>query len=222
MTTTLVIAPHPDDETIGCGGTLSRRCAIGDEVHWLIVTDMTENTGFSADDMARRDTEIARVAEAYGFASTIRLRFPAAGIDGVPERALVEAISKAIRRTGAEEVFVPWGGDVHGDHRRVFSAAEAALKWFRQPIVRRMLAYETLSETEAAFDPARSPFRPTVYSDISETLERKIEVLSIYDGEMEAYPFPRSEEAVRALAVVRGMTAGFHAAEAFVLLREYA
>ena len=101
----------------------------------------------------------------------------------------------------------------------VFDAASACCKWFRYPSVRRVLAYETLSETEFGLDPD-TRFHPNVFVDISAFLERKIELLQIYKSELGHFPFPRSATAVRVLAQYRGANSGFEAAEAFQLLRE--
>jgi N-acetylglucosamine malate deacetylase 1 len=120
-----------------------------------------------------------------------------------------------------DEVLLPHRGDVHSDHRVVFDAAAACTKWFRYPSVRRVLAYETLSETDFALPP-QDAFVPNYFVDISGHLEAKIAALRIYESELGQPPFPRSVEAVRALATVRGAASGFHAAEAFQLLRERA
>ena len=108
---------------------------------------------------------------------------------------------------------------VHTDHRLVFDATSACAKWFRYPSVKRILAYETISETEFGLDP-NNFFCPNYYVDIGEFLERKLEIMSVYQSELGDFPFPRSSEAIRALAVLRGSTSGFVAAEAFQLLRE--
>jgi LmbE family N-acetylglucosaminyl deacetylase len=118
-----------------------------------------------------------------------------------------------------EEVLVPHRGDVHSDHRVIFDVVSACCKWFRYPSVRRVMAYETVSETEASL--ARElAFLPNVFVDIGDFLEQKLDIMSVYQSELGAFPFPRSHEAVRALAQWRGASAGYNAAEAFELLRE--
>ena len=101
----------------------------------------------------------------------------------------------------------------------VFDAAVACTKWFRYPFVRRVLAYETPSETGFGLD-SRSTFHPDFFVEISDFLERKLEVMAVYGSELGVFPFPRSVEAVRALATWRGASSGFAAAEAFQLLLE--
>lgn len=214
----LVIAAHPDDETLGAGGCLLRRKAEGRALHWLIVTDPVGLPGWDAAAGTRREAEIAAVADAYGFQAVHRLRFPAAGLDRLPLAELHRAMAAVFAAVRPEEVMLPFHGDPHSDHRLVSDAGWACCKSFRAPCVRRVLMYECPSESEYA----RSPFsfRADVLVDIGPYVERKWEILSLYDGEVGRHPFPRSREAVAARAVVHGATAGCAAAEAFMLIRE--
>jgi LmbE family N-acetylglucosaminyl deacetylase len=218
MAKVLAIAPHPDDETLGCGGTLMRHCAEGDEVHWLIGTGMHAAGGFSESRIREREAEIQRVGEAYGFRSVSQLGFPAARLDGIEMADLVSAIATVLKCVQPEIVYLPFHGDAHSDHRRLFEAATAACKWFRAPSVRRILAYETPSETNFA-QPGAS-FNPTVYRDIEAFLDAKIRVMGIYRSELGEPPHPRSIDGLRALALLRGSEAGCLAAEAFVLIKQ--
>lgn len=221
---TLVIAPHPDDELLGCGGTLLRRHAEGSKVGWLLMTAITEEFGWSRDQIERRATEIERVREGLGIAPEhlYALGFPTAELDQVSMSTLVGRISEVFKIFQPEEVFLPYPGDVHSDHRVTFEAASACTKWFRYPSVKRVLAYETPSETDFEIDPRYLGFRPNAFFDISNFLERKLELMQIYGSEMGDFPFPRSEEALRALAKVRGARAGFESAEGLMVLLERA
>lgn len=218
MSTVLVVAPHPDDETLGCGGTLLRHRANGDEVHWMIVTTMTRMGGYFPDQTAKRNAEIDRVGARYDFASTHRLGFPTAQLDKVPRRDLVEKFATTVANISPEIVYLPSPGDVHDDHLVVFEACSAVLKWTRSPSVRRILIYETLSETELAISDHRGTWRPNAYVDISDHLNGKIAAMRLYGSELGSFPFPRSEGAIRALAAFRGAASGFVAAEAFKIL----
>ena len=216
---TLIVAPHPDDEILGCGGTLLRRKAEGGVLAWLIVTGMTEQTGWPAERIQRRDAEIKRVAELVGFDQVFNLCLPPAGLDELPMGDLVSTFSAVFTSFAPEEVFVPHRGDVHSDHRVTFDVVAACAKWFRYPSVRRVLAYETVSETE--FGLAReTAFQPNYFVDIAAYLDRKLEIMTAYPSELGEFPFPRSLRAIRALAEWRGASAGYLAAEAFELLRE--
>lgn len=216
----LVIAPHPDDETLGCGGSLLRARAAGEETYWLIVTGISAEAGFSADRVARREEEIARVAEAYGFAETIRLDIPTTTLDHQPLGDLIGGISKAVRRIEPTDVYLPFRRDAHSDHAAVFDAGISTAKWFRYPSVERTYAYEAQSETDFDMSPDSPGFRPNVFVDISDHLDDKVRIAEMFAGEIGEHPFPRSARGMRALATVRGAAAGFDAAEAFMLLRE--
>lgn len=219
---TLVIAPHPDDELLGCGGTLLRRVAEGGTIGWLLMTAITEEAGWQPEKVTQRASEIQRVREGLGVDSEdfFPLGFPTAELDSIPMSSMISRISDVFKQFEPEEVLLPYPGDVHSDHRTTFEAACACTKWFRYPSLRRILVYETPSETDFGIDPRDSGFRPNVFVDISQHIDRKLELLPIYESEMGEFPFPRSEQALKALAQVRGSQAGFEAAEAFMLLRE--
>ncbi len=215
----LVVAPHPDDEVLGAGGTLLRRKAEGATVAWLIVTGITAETGWSEDKIKQRADEIKRVTALFGFDSVFELDFPTTQLDQVPMSDLVAAISNVFKTFEPEEVFVPHPSDVHTDHRVVFNAVASCTKWFRYSSVKRVLAYETLSETDFGLGTSQA-FRPNVFIDIEPYLADKLRAMDIYASEVGVFPFPRSHQAIRALATLRGSASGFKAAEAFELLRE--
>lgn len=217
--TLLVVAPHPDDELLGCGGTLLRRASEGWNLAWLIVTGVSEQHGWARQRVQDRAAEIQTVADAIGFSRVFQLGLPPARLDSLDLADVVGALAPVFKELEPEEVFLPHRGDVHSDHRVVFEAGVACCKWFRYPSVHRVLSYETPSESEAGVT-AETAFRPTVFLEISPYLDRKLELLRVYSSEMGTHPFPRSEAAIRALAHWRGASAGFTAAEAFELLRE--
>ena len=220
---TLIVAPHPDDELLSCGGTLLRRVAEGGTVAWLLMTSIREDTGWSAEQIQQRVAEIERVRKGLQIKlhHLYALEFPTAELDRIPMGLLVKRISKVFSDFQPDEVLLPYPGDVHSDHRVAFEAASACTKWFRYPSVKRVLAYETPSETDFGIDPRDTGFKPNMFFDIGVQLERKIELMKIYASEVGEFPFPRSEEALRSLAQLRGSQAGFYAAEAFMLLREH-
>jgi len=220
VSTVLVVAPHPDDETLGCGGTLLRHCDEGDQINWLIVTSMLEDAGFKKDRILSRQQEIEMVSRKYGFSSVQQLGFRTAGLDSVPRKILIGEISAFVAQIRPNILYVPFRNDVHSDHGAVFDAVAACSKSFRYPCVNKIRAYETLSETEFNVRPDNAVFRPNLWIDISGYLEKKIEIMRMYDGEMGEFPFPRSDTNIRALATYRGALAGVQAAEAFVSLKE--
>jgi LmbE family N-acetylglucosaminyl deacetylase len=215
----MIVAPHPDDEVLGAGGTLLRRKAEGAKVAWLIVSEITSEAGWSVEKIKQRADEIKRVTELIGFDSVFELNFPSTQLDQVPMSELVKAISNVFKTFEPHEVFVPHPSDVHTDHRMVFDALASCTKWFRYPSVKRVLAYETLSETDFGLGTNKA-FRPNVFINIEPHLAKKLQAMDIYESELGEFPFPRSHEAIQALASLRGAASGFKAAEAFELLRE--
>lgn len=216
---TIVIAPHPDDEVLGVGGTLLRRKSEGAKVAWLVVTGISVESGWSEEKVKARANEIKRVTEFFDFDEVFKLNFPTTQLDRIPMSDLVAGISAVFKSFAPEEVFVPHPSDVHTDHRMVFNAAASCTKWFRYPSVKRVLAYETLSETDFSLGTDLG-FRPNVFVNIEPFFNEKLRAMEIYASELGAFPFPRSHEAIRALATLRGASSGFKAAEAFELLRE--
>lgn len=218
---TLVVAPHADDEVLGCAGTLLRRRDEGATVGWVLVSNPTKEVGWSPQRIDKRVVEIENVRKGMGIEKKhlYQLNLPAAQLDLVPMALLVSKMSEIFKDFQPEEVLLPHPGDAHGDHHVVFDAASACTKWFRCPSLYRVLAYETISETDAGLEPFKR-FTPTVFVDISPYLDRKIQLMSVYESEVDSFPFPRSAEAIRALAALRGVSSGFRAAEAFEMLRE--
>jgi N-acetylglucosamine malate deacetylase 1 len=217
----LVVAVHPDDETLGCGGTLLKHKAQGDEIHWMIVTAMTAECGFTAEMMVRREREIETVAQMYGFDSVHRLGFPAIRLDEIPMSQLVVAMSNVFQSVQPNQVFLPFRQDVHSDHQHAFSAAYSCTKVFRYPSVRKVMMVETLSETDFA-QSAGGGFVPNLFVDMTDQFDRKMEILRVYKSELSPHPFPRSAESITALATLRGVAAGCKYAESFMMLKEIA
>ncbi|MCC2615127.1 PIG-L family deacetylase [Aestuariibacter halophilus] len=218
MKNVLVVAPHPDDESIGCGGTLLRLAQAGARLHWLIVTDMASSEQYPREAVARRQQEIEQVAGYYGFEQVEQLSYAPAQLDQYPEGDLVADIARIVSDIKPDTVFFPHGGDVHGDHRRVHQAVVSATKQFRHPYIRQLLAYETLSETDFGVS-REGAFWPNLFIDVSDFMTQKQRVLATYASEIQPFPFPRSEQAVDAQGRLRGVQANVAYAEAFMLLK---
>lgn len=219
--TRLCISVHPDDETLGCGGTLLKHRASGDRLFWLIATQAQEPQ-WSAEMIRRKDAEVERVADAYGVERYFKLGFPTARLDTVSQADLIERIRDVISEVRPEVVYLVHDGDAHTDHHAVFTASMSALKpFYMVPLgVRRVLCYEVLSSTEAAPPQLDRAFIPNVFNDITPYIEGKIKIMGLYETEAQPDPFPRGPSAIRALARYRGATIGVEYAEAFTLVRE--
>lgn len=218
--TILVVAPHPDDEVLGCGGTILKHIAAGDDVHWCITTSMSEDHGFSQDRMTKRADEIATIKDILGFKGVHHFDFPAATLDTLPKSDFVGALKNVFEAIEPHTLYLPHPADIHSDHAATFEAAMACTKWFRSPSVKRVLCYEVPSESDFQINPVENHFQPNVFIDITPYIEKKLAAMAIYESEVSAFPFPRSLEAIEALAKVRGAASGVQAAEAFQLLKE--
>lgn len=216
-----VISPHPDDETLGCGGTLLKHKSFEDTLCWIVVT-RSHSPQWSTETIEEKGREIDAVAKAYGFAQVVRLDFPTMQLDTLPLGEVISSIANAIRLTKPDELYVCHFGDIHTDHRVVYDATMSAIKPFNSSRhgVKRVLCYETISSTEAAPpDPSRA-FLPNVFSDITDFMEKKLEIMALYKTECQPFPLPRASESIRALARFRGATIGVEYAESFALVRE--
>lgn len=219
MGKTLVIAPHPDDEILGCGGTLARLASDGCPTTVAIVT-----TGrppqFSEDFVSRVSVETKAAHDLIGVSETRHLDLPAAALDTVPAAQLNAALAKLVQDLAPETVFIPFVGDVHVDHQLTFLAAMVASRPRHLQAPRRIYAYETLSETNW-YAPGITPaFIPNVFVDISQTLEKKLDAFRCFKSQIREFPDERSIDAIRALAVMRGASMYRGAAEAFMLVRQ--
>lgn len=212
----LVIAVHPDDETLGCGGTLLRHKANNDEIHWLICTDIDENNPY----YKTRGSEIKCVEDEYKFDSTHVLQLKTMKVDEYSMSELIGRMSKVINEVKPNIIYLPFKGDVHSDHRKIFEVAYSCTKSFRYSFIKKIYMMETLSETEFAPSTKEDSFIPNVFVDISKFMDKKIEIMKIFESEISNQPFPRSERNLRALATLRGSTCGCEYAESFVLLKE--
>lgn len=216
----LSIAVHPDDETLGSGGTLLKHIHRKDEVFWLIITKVTEEDGYDPEFINNREKEIEKVSKLYGFSDTFKLGLPTTRLTEIPDRILIPKIKQVFSDVRPNIVYLPFKDDVHSDHRKAFEAAYSATKIFREKSVRKICMVETLSETEFSPSLKETSFLPNSFSNITDFFEKKVEILRVYDSEMQEHPFPRSIEGVEALAKFRGLTAGCRYAESFMMLKE--
>lgn len=162
---TIIVAPHPDDEILGAAGMLLRRKSEGGRTAWVIVTSVSTEAGWGADKVTEREQEIAEITRLMGFDNVYRLGFPPAAIDQVPMSDLVAGVSQAFTEFQPDEVLLPHAMDVHTDHQLVAKVVASCTKWFRYPSIKRVLAYETISETDFSVAGAAT-FRPNVFVDI--------------------------------------------------------
>lgn len=223
--TILIVAAHPDDEVLGCGGTIARLAQQKNDVHILILGEGITSRYAAASKTSASETEnlhaqSREVAALLGAKSVTIHGFSDNRFDTVALLEITKVIEAKVEELKPEVIYTQHGGDLNIDHERTFRAVLTATRPMAGSPVRSLLAYEVPSSTEWAFGKFSPAFRPNVFVDISDTLEKKIAACSLYAEEMRAFPHPRSPEAIMAHARYWGSNAGLKAAEAFELIRE--
>ena len=224
----LLIAAHPDDEALGCGGTIARFSTQGCEVHLAFLADGVSARGIPGRELAEQDREALKrrrmaarkAAEILGAASVSFDDLPDNQLDSLPLLDITHRVEALIAQRQPSVVLTHHPGDLNIDHRRVHQAVMIACRPQRGHCVRTLLVFEVPSSTEWQPPGSGAAFEPNWFVDISDTLEQKCKALDAYHEEMRAWPHPRSLEAVEHLARWRGATVGCEAAEAFVVLRQ--
>jgi LmbE family N-acetylglucosaminyl deacetylase len=211
----LVIAPHPDDEVLGLGGTISKKISNGEKFGVIYVTSMFSNKEWSKKKIDQRKREIKKVCTLFKFNFVSSLNFPSAQLDQVSRKEIIEKIDIIIKKYKPDTVYIPYANDAHSDHKIVFESASACSKTFRNSFVKKWLCYEVLSETEQGLN---NDFAPNYYVSLSKKhINQKILAMQAYKSEMGKFPFPRSKESILSLAKYRGTSINSEFAEAFVI-----
>jgi LmbE family N-acetylglucosaminyl deacetylase len=219
MKKVIVISAHPDDETLGAGGTLLKHVNEGDQINWLIVTDVFEEEGFSKERVLTRKEEIEIVSKMYGYKNVYKLGYPTMKLNDTVLFDLVNKISKIFQELKPEIIYVMNRSDAHSDHRIVFDSVMSCTKSFRYPYIKKILMYECLSETEFAPIIPERVFQPNYFVDITNFIEKKVEIMKMFVSELGEHPFPRSIKNIESLASYRGATIGVSHAEAFQMIK---
>ena len=219
MRRVLVVSAHPDDETLGVGGTLLKHKFEGDSLFWLNATKIDFSNLDNKKRYKEREKELEKVIELYGFEEFIQMDFITTQLSSQSKIKMIPQLSEIFLRLKPEIIYVVNRSDAHSDHRYLFESVYSASKTFRQPSIKKILMFECLSETEFSVPLSDFVFLPNYFVDISSYIDQKIEIMKTYSSEMSEPPFPRSESNIRALATLRGSTSGVLAAEAFQVLK---
>jgi len=223
--TILVLAPHADDEVLGMGGSIARWTKNGSRVVLAVLTGHGEKRHpiWPASFWDEIRDECRAAAAILGIHEIIFQELPAACLDFTPAFQVNEVIANLVSRIQPSEVYIPFEFDLHKDHAAVAYGMYVAARPYLQNArcIKRVLAYETLSETHLAPPYLAPAFQPNVFVSIEETLSMKLEALKAYRSQLQPDGLPRSVAALTALATLRGAHIGCNAAEAFVLLGEY-
>lgn len=213
----IVISPHPDNETLGAGGSLLRHKDENDDIYWINITNIKEEYGYSSKLVKKRQREIEAVAKEYGFNDFLNLSLRPASLSNNDILNIISKVHSFIEKVKPEILYVPFYGDPHSDHRIVFDVLRPFFKSFRYPYIKKVLMMEIISETDNQFV---KPFLPNVFVDISNYIDKKLEIMSIYESEIGEHPFPRSLENIKRLTMYRGSQCNCKFAESFMLLKE--
>ena len=221
----LVIAAHPDDEVLGCGGTIANHICNGNEVHVLILAEGMTSRDDTRDRKGREKdiTKLKDMAnEAHkilGTSSTKLLDFPDNRMDSVDLLDVIKVIENEINEINPEIIYTHHSNDLNADHRITHQAVFTACRPEPGAIVKQLYSFEVPSSSEWQDRLKGSQFMPNTFVNISNTLELKLAALKAYESEMKPWPHSRSIQAIEYLARWRGASAGFEAAEAFSLSR---
>lgn len=221
----LVVAAHPDDEVLGCGGTIARLASEGHRVEILIlgegVTSRYANPkDAKPEELAQLHAQAEKIGTFLGAQSVTLAKLPDNRFDTVALLDIVKVIEARVAKLKPEIVYTQHGGDLNIDHERTFRAVMTATRPMAGSPVKKVYGYEVRSSTEWAFRKFAPAFQPSVFVDVSATLEKKIKAMEMYEGEARTFPHPRSPEALRATAQYWGSVSGLLAAEPFDLIRE--
>ncbi|MGE8720204.1 PIG-L deacetylase family protein [Leptospira terpstrae] len=222
----LVIAAHPDDEVLGCGGTMTRLSEEGHDVHVLILAE-----GLTSREIKRdRESKISELNSlsidankanlSLGVKSVELYDFPDNRMDSIDRLDVIKVVERKIEEINPSVLFTHFGNDLNIDHRITSDAVVTACRSYPGQVVEELYFFEVASSTEWQISPNVSGFLPNVYYKINtKQMEKKKTALSIYESEMRKFPHARSIEAVEALGKWRGANIGFEYAEAFICAR---
>jgi LmbE family N-acetylglucosaminyl deacetylase len=213
----LVIAPHMDDELLGLGGTLRRHVKTGDKVSVCIVAHRVYNRQYDPKLNKQERKSTLEAQKIIGYKELRFLDLPDERLDNCLQDILIP-LEEYYNSVSPDLVYLNFWEDNHQDHRAVFQTARILLRRCSSSPPGKVLVYETPSSTEQSPSLPASAFMPNYYVNIESAIECKLKALECYERESRTFPHPRSLEAIRNLAIRRGVESGFAYAEAFIVL----
>lgn len=218
MKCVLVIAAHPDDEALGCSGTMGKHIKNGDSVSVVFMTNGIGARNPGDQDISARSLAADKACKSLGIASVTYNTFPDNSLDTVPFLEVVKSVEDSIQCFKPEIIYTHHKGDLNIDHQITHKAVLTACRPQPSHPVKEIYAFETLSSTEWQ-TPGDLPFMPNHFVDITDHIEAKKIILQLYGDEMREEPHSRSIENSLRLAALRGNTVGVYFAEAFQVVR---
>lgn len=215
----LVIAPHMDDEVLGCGGVIARHKDNGDTVSVIFIAHRAYNHLYDEKRNAIEMSHAMKAKDLLKYDEAVFLNLPDERLDA-PLQHIIIPLEKHFDGIRPDTVYIPFSGDNNQDHRAVYNASRVVLRPSATLFVDKVYMYEVPSSTDQSPPLPENTFHPNCYVNISNCIERKITALKCYETEKRDFPHPRSEKGLRVLAQKRGMEIGFEYAEAFMILRE--
>ena len=214
----LVVAPHPDDEILGCGAQIKKHISKGHSVNVLVMTRGSSKC-YSDEQIQIVRSEALKAHEYLGVEKTIFKNFNAPELDSYPISEIANEILSVIKMLGCELMYIPHRGDIHNDHYIIYKACLVAGRPVSSNSIKEIRVYETVSETEWAAPYGDDAFIPHLFSDVTEYFSAKLEAMSYFKSQLRDFPNPRSLQNLEALSKYRGSTVGVERAEAFMLVR---
>lgn len=225
MKTVLIIAAHPDDEVLGCGGTMARLAAEGNSVHSIILGEGITSRDEERDRKKREQEiqvlkrQVDTIGGMLGVKKNFLFDFPDNRFDSVDLLDIVKVIEGVKADIEPDMIYTHFYGDLNIDHRITFEAVMTAFRPLSGEKCSDIYAFEVPSSTEWAFGRIAGMFSPNRFIDINAHMAPKIKAIEMYEGEVREFPHPRSAEAIRVQARRWGSVVGLEHAEAFELIR---
>lgn len=213
----LIICAHPDDESLGLGGTLALHSQNGDQVRIMIMTDGESSRLNQNSSISTRKKQCEKACDVLGISDIKFLDFKDQSLDTVSVLSLSQSIEKEISLFNPSLIYTHFWNDLNQDHRRIFEATKIASRPLPKSSIKELICFETPSSTEWSYG---EKFSPNYFVDVKKVFNKKLKAISYYEKELQKYPHPRSIEGITSRAQYWGSTVGVNYAEAFVKIFE--
>lgn len=222
MKNVLIVAPHADDEVLGCGGSIAKHVRLGDTVYVAIMTNAAIGAPelFSVASIKLVRCEALKAHKVLGVKETLFYDFPAPQLEQYPQYKIAKELNSLIKEKNIDTLYIPHKGDLHLDHGVIYNACLVAARPLPGQLVRHIYAYETLSETEWGHPTADAVFIPRYFNSlIASDFAEKIKAMNCFSSQLKEFPNTRSIKAIEHLAALRGAYVGVELAESFDIIR---